>query len=369
MEQVELGARIRQLRTSARMSASELAHKAQLEMTVLSKIEHGRRAIKSSELGRLAEGLGISVLGILEPESVLGRLVEQAGGRGEGGRFLTWLIEIDEVLRDAGIFSKKGTLLADVEAAKKGKTAGELGRWCRERVTMGLVGPTSRLEGLCELAEAGLGIDVVVSQRVNESAAVVSPEFSAVVIGASNAGESSLFELGCFTGAIILGERDTHWVSRRDLSNPEVLEFARELLMSEEDLAGCYRVGESALKAMGRMIVGCEVDLKSLVERVEGAGIFTTEELAEIVIGGLTGVLGAADEDQMVGAILTICATRVARVPLRYLARAVRGYELGAISARALAGLLETDSERLLEKLSPQRRTGVKHSEAHSLAQ
>ncbi len=56
-----LGDRVRQIRTTRKLSQEELAHKAGLHRTVVGFIEQGRREIGVLTLWPLAEALDVSV--------------------------------------------------------------------------------------------------------------------------------------------------------------------------------------------------------------------------------------------------------------------------------------------------------------------
>lgn len=69
--EAEVGARIRRLRESAGLQGQELAERVGLDPTVLSKIENGRRPLKTTELARVAGALRVSPLALLEDNSLL----------------------------------------------------------------------------------------------------------------------------------------------------------------------------------------------------------------------------------------------------------------------------------------------------------
>lgn len=61
-----VASRIRTLRLAQQMSQAELAEKASLERTAISKIEGGIRNVSSGELIRLAAGLGVGMISLLQ---------------------------------------------------------------------------------------------------------------------------------------------------------------------------------------------------------------------------------------------------------------------------------------------------------------
>lgn len=70
----QFGHRIRELRQSAGLTAGRLGEATDLTPTAVSRIENGKRSIKSTELAGIASALGVSPLAILDPSSPSGQL-------------------------------------------------------------------------------------------------------------------------------------------------------------------------------------------------------------------------------------------------------------------------------------------------------
>src|SRR4051812_49267732 len=108
MDAVELGERIKKLRESRRMLASELASRLDIDPTAMSKIENGRSAVKSHEVTGIARALGVSPMALLEPDSLVGRLAasthppERSGTVSTAYDELIGLIELHELLKRRG---------------------------------------------------------------------------------------------------------------------------------------------------------------------------------------------------------------------------------------------------------------------------
>ena len=109
MMEAEVGARIRRLREAAGLRGQDLADRVDLDPTVLSKIENGRRSLKSTELARIASALKVSPLALLEDNRLLSEMpvaARKAGssiGRGKAYERLVSLTELHVLLSDAGI--------------------------------------------------------------------------------------------------------------------------------------------------------------------------------------------------------------------------------------------------------------------------
>jgi transcriptional regulator with XRE-family HTH domain len=62
----QLGANLRRRRRAARLSQEELAHRAELDRTLISSIERGKKLIRIDTVVKLAYALGLSPSELLE---------------------------------------------------------------------------------------------------------------------------------------------------------------------------------------------------------------------------------------------------------------------------------------------------------------
>src|ERR1700687_39784 len=105
----EVGARIRDLRERAEMQSQQLAAKVGIDPSAMSNIERGKRSVKTDELARIADALGVSPLAILSPDSLLARMPVAARVQvaqlsdGSAVKRLTALAELNEVLSEGGM--------------------------------------------------------------------------------------------------------------------------------------------------------------------------------------------------------------------------------------------------------------------------
>lgn len=61
----QLGANLRRLREAAGLTQMELANRAHMDMSEISKLEHGKRDPQLSTVVRLAEALGLTAVDLI----------------------------------------------------------------------------------------------------------------------------------------------------------------------------------------------------------------------------------------------------------------------------------------------------------------
>ena len=125
------------------MQAQELAAAIGLDPTVVSNIERGLRAVKTSELSRIAKALSVSPLAILDEDSLLTRMRVAARSQGlsviesDVYQRLTALAELHEVLTRGGIPSNpKLDDLPRVDAKRWKRAVDDLTSWVFERIQL-----------------------------------------------------------------------------------------------------------------------------------------------------------------------------------------------------------------------------------------
>jgi transcriptional regulator with XRE-family HTH domain len=92
-EAVQIGARIRAIRKQRRLTIRTLAERCQISPNTLSLIENDRTSPNIRTLGQLAEGLGVSLSTLVEPESPGQGVVYQQQGQRNVTRFANGMIE------------------------------------------------------------------------------------------------------------------------------------------------------------------------------------------------------------------------------------------------------------------------------------
>ena len=151
------------------MLATELAEHAGLDATAISKIENGRRAVKSAELARIAKALRVSALALLEPDSLAGRMpiAARAAGStvtmGDAYDRLVGLAELHNVLTEHHIHSSpKLHGVPSVVGLDWLEAAESLAEWALAELPLGRITGDERFAALADHIESKLGVDVLV---------------------------------------------------------------------------------------------------------------------------------------------------------------------------------------------------------------
>ena len=181
---LQIGARIREIRELVGMQAQELGAEVDLDPSAISNIERGKRSVKSSELSAIARALGVSALAILDRESLLGRLPvapRTSSGtvlRGEVLERLTGLSELHQILVEwEPPLSRHDFPRVDTNDWLQAAPA--LASWAHAELGEVSYGP-GRFSGFIERIEEKLRVDVIVEDREDDNvtgASVTDPEF------------------------------------------------------------------------------------------------------------------------------------------------------------------------------------------------
>ena len=88
-EEKNLGSKIKQIRTSRQVSLEELAERANLEVSLIKKIEDEKVVPSLAPLIKIARSLGVRLGTFLDDADHFGPAVVRAGGQEQGIRFTT----------------------------------------------------------------------------------------------------------------------------------------------------------------------------------------------------------------------------------------------------------------------------------------
>lgn len=363
MDAVSLGSRIKELREAAGISGEQLATELDLDATAISKIEHGKRSVKTNELASIALALGVSPLAILEPDSLLGRLPVAARSESEVldeavHRRLRALAELHTVLADAGIQNPQiNREWPSVDLGRWLASAQALAEWSAGHLQ--LTETTDRFEALAEAMESQLGIDVLVESADSKSAmgaAITDPEFSIVFINSKQPRARAMFTLAHELGHVLSRDGVALRIDRDLAGNNErerfANAFASELLMPRN-------VIESVLSEKGRnaegfaaIMVRLQVSFETLVYRLHNLRYIDARGRDGFKSLGFGSLLSDLSDDALRGELLRLRTEMdVNRPPQLLLNRLLRGYFEGVVSARPIAGLLNVSPEHVIDTL------------------
>jgi len=370
----EVGARIRRIREAAGLRAQDLAARVELDPTAISKIENGKRAIKTVELSRIAGALKVSPLALLEDDPLLSNLpvaARQAGTSiATGGAYqrLVNLAELHTVLADAGIpTSPNLASVPPVANVSWFDGAKRLAEWARDELSL-TAEADQRLGALADLIEYRLKIDVVIERYEGDplsGAAITDPSFPLIFVNSDFWYSRSLFTLAHELGHVLARHSGSPITLDRELSGSNESErmanaFAANYLMPEPTLRDEIARHGRNVSTLIKLTYDLGVSFESLVYQLHNIGVVNAEGrdfLRSLNWPQLTSRLGRPDlggrltKDQ-VGRLQYRGSLRPAsRPPSLLLRRAYEAYQKGIISIRPLAGLKGVDPENLLEQL------------------
>jgi transcriptional regulator with XRE-family HTH domain len=364
----DVGARIRALREASGLQAQEFAAAIDLDPTVVSNIERGVRAVKTSELTRIASALRVSPLAILDENSLLARMPMAARAQGvsvaESDVYnkLTVLAELHEVLSRGGISNHPK--LDDLPAVRTEywkRAADRLAAWVFEHIELRSDG-IDRFAQLNDAIERDLGIDVVVAPSREEDffgAAITDREFPVIFVESSQLRARALFTLAHELGHVLVQD-GIHYSVDTDLAGKDDRErlanaFAASVLMPEAEVRGMLDSGGRTAQTVARMLIKFGVSFESLVYRLYNLRLIdevSRRRLHEAGWGGLMGQMSQADQ-ALAAQLISARNTPVEPQPPKLLcARLWAGFRQGVVSIRPLAGLLGEDPDDLLASLA-----------------
>jgi len=373
----DVGSRIRAFREVAGLRAQELAARIDMDPTALSKIENGRRAVKSAELARIADGLKVSALALLEDAPLLSKLPLAARRAGQsitsGGAYdrLLSLSELHVVLADAGLpTSPSLAARPDVSGREWLDAATEMAAFARDQLSVAsTTSGDQRFGALAEAIEDRFRVDVLVQQFDGDplsGAAVTDLAFPLLFVNSAFARPRSLFTLAHELGHVLLGHVDDGIALDRELASSTVIErmanaFAAIFLMDEtvilETLDHYGRRTPTIVNLAHRFGVSFETIIYRLhnLHLIDAAGRDTLmtfnwqQQLARLASDPTSSGL----TKPQVGQLQTRSTRKPgSRLPGLLVGRAHEGFLKGILSVRPLAGLLGEDPQELLIRLS-----------------
>ena len=361
----EVGARIRDLRERAEMQSQQLAAKVGIDPSAMSNIERGKRSVKTDELARIADALGVSPLAILSPDSLLARMPVAARVQvaqlsdGSAVKRLTALAELNEVLSEGGMPpTHKLTHVPPADTVRWLETAIELADWARQQLEVDA--PSSdRFSNLAEAIENRLGIDVMVESYSREDfagASITDWTFPFILVNQDQPTTRALFTLAHELGHVLSkgGAILTLDANLTALTNWERFAnaFAANFLMPEAHVNAIVKQQGREVGSLATMLVEFGVSFESLVYRLHNLALINASGRDQLKARGWTGVLNELDDTSRRKALLdSMGSLPEHRAPGLLSDRVFHGYQQGVVSVRPLAGLLHLDADGLLDRL------------------
>jgi Zn-dependent peptidase ImmA (M78 family) len=337
----------------------------------MSNIESGKRAVKTDELARIAEVLGVSPLALLDEESLVARLPVSArmdaGGGGADSVIerLRGLAELHDVLAHDGLPGRPDVQGAPPVDVRRWKASAEtLASWAIDRLGA-TAGTEDRFAALADAIEQKLRVDVVISDVAGlalAGAAITDPSFPVIFVRANQPRPRALFTLAHELAHVLALDGETFTIDE-DLTARSDKErfanaFAATYLMPEREVRQYIDAAKGITpRALARMLVAFGVSFESLVYRLHNLGAINYRGRNELQATGIRGVLTKVDDPDLARILLARLGERggVETRPPTWLAlRALMGYQQGIVSARPLASLLDEDADELLTELELQ---------------
>ena len=359
---VSTDSRIRQLRKAAGLQTSELAAASGLDTAIVAALECDCRDITAAELSAIANGLNVSQLAILEPDSLLGRLSFAHRIEGdeesslEAARRLTALAELHQVLSEGG-----HPAVADIGEPPHGQSstwlehANELADWARERLNT-----SSRADdpftNLAEAIETHLSADVMVESlggQASEGASITDAEFPFILVNADRPRPRALFTLAHELGHLLHRDGPTLNVDvdLRARTDGERLAnaFAAAFLMPEPEIEQVLEDHGRTARSLAQMLTQFGVSYEPLIYRLHNLQIINALGRDRLRSAGWAGLLNQLDDEESSRALLAARGSRPERRPPVLLAtRCLSGVLDGTISAAPLAGLLDVSVDEMI---------------------
>ncbi|PXX09234.1 Zn-dependent peptidase ImmA (M78 family) [Mycolicibacterium moriokaense] len=354
------------------MLASELAESVGIDATALSKIENGRRAVKSVELGRIAKALRVSPLALLEPESLPGKMplaARMSGATvamGSAYERLVSFTELHEVLAEHGIHSSsKLASVPSVVGAGWFEAAEALATWARGKLPLDGVDGDDRFAVLADHIQDELGIDVLVEPFPGDpltGAAITDPAFPLLFVNAEHPLPRSLFTLAHELGHVLAGHDGTSVTLDRELSGSTNEErtanaFAANFLMPEETVRAAVKGHGRTETALIDLAYHLGVSFETLIFRLHNLGLIDATGRDSLRSVNWRQLVLHMPDPAVRGDLGPIAAARfVSRSvtppptirPAILVARATTGFRKGIVGAHALAKLVGRDSGDLV---------------------
>lgn len=342
-----------------------------LDATALSKIENGRRSVKSVELAKIAQALHVSPLAILEPDSLVGRLpiaARRAGSTVEVGAAydrLVALTELHVVLAENGIHnSPRLSAIPSVVGLSWLEAADVLAEWAIRELPV-----TEEAEGrfaaLVNQIEDKLAIDVVVEPFADDplsGAAITDLNFPVLFVNSIHPLPRSLFTLAHELGHVLARHNCGTITLDRELSGSTDEErtanaFAANFLMPKEFVLSAIEEHGRRHQTLVLLASKLGVSFESLIYRLHNLREIDARGRDQLMkVNWRQFVIGLSDPNLAGGLTSTEVATFQARYvtpppttrPAMLIRRATAGLRKGVIGAQALGKLVGTEAEQVL---------------------
>lgn len=351
------------------MLAQDLAAAIGLDPSAMSNIENDKRSVKAHELTAMADALGVSVLALLDENSLLGRLPTAArqddGERVQGSLLdrLRVFAELHELLAKGGIgsFARIPEDAPRVDRTQWRTSANQLACWAT--LHLGAVEGPDHFNNLAERIETTFYVDVVVedhSDGTTAGAAITDWTFPLLLVRADQRRPRGLFTLAHELGHLLARDHDTFTVDD-DLAAHDDRErfanaFAAAYLMPADKVQAeveVHGIGPVAIRNLTRTL---GVSYQSLIYRLHNLGLIDFARRNELEQLGPRGLLAEfSDPEHARAALSSVADERTSlehRRPLWLAYRAMQGFKRGVISVAPVAELLGADADHLLDQLT-----------------
>jgi Zn-dependent peptidase ImmA (M78 family)/DNA-binding Xre family transcriptional regulator len=360
---------------AAGLRAQDLASEVGMDPTALSKIENGRRAVKSTELARLANALKISPMALLEDDPLLAKLPIAARAAGpsikDGGAYdrLVSLTELHVILADAGIRTSPNLAsIPNVRGFEWMDAANALSDWAIVKLPLDANGD-QRLASLADQIEAELKVDVFVDAFPADAlsgAAITDTGFPLLFVNSAFTRPRSLFTLAHELGHLLAGHSDDGVSLDRELTGSTDAErtanaFAARFLLPESEIVSTLEQDGRRMSTLVDLTDQYGVSYETLVYRLHNLRLIDADGRDRLMALSWQSLLNAAGNtlresgfsQARIGKLRARSQVRPSgRPPAMLLRRAFDGFQKGIISVRPLAGLLKEDATVLLNELT-----------------
>ncbi len=366
-EAAEVGRRVQRLRLGAGAALGDVAGALGVSAGELSAVERGDRDLADTELTTFAEFVGVSELAILEPDSLLGRLAvapragDETVSTREAHRRLVALAEIHHVLREGGHEAQPGVASVPQDSSERWLSrANRLAEWAGQRLGDLTRDPpeTDRFAALAAAIECHFGVDVMVESLGADGPlglSMTDPEFPFILINADVIRPRAMFTLAHELGHVLAGDGSEIKIDEdlRGNNDEERLAnaFAAALLMPAQRVNSLIEEHGRDAKCLAMMILYFGVSFESLIYRLHNLQVINATGRDALKNAGLHGLLRALEDTEESTMLLSARERPPRKPPRHFTTRCISGVWDGTISAAPLAGLLDVETDELVEKL------------------
>lgn len=362
-EAAVVGGRLRALRDAVGAARSDLADALGISDDELRSIESGQTQAGLSTLADAADYLEVSLLSILEPDSLPGRLpiAPRVGdgnpSMGPARALLAGLAELHEALQEEGHEARP---LLDEVPDDPYLPARDLAKWAASRLGENLeTSPTDdRILTLAALIESRLGIDVMI-EPLGESdvlgVSITDSEFPFILVNSDVRRQRALFTLAHELGHVLVGDGSGMQIDfDKDRSTGEeryANAFAAALLMPQDEIEPFESEHQEASTRIARMLIRFGVSYETLIFRLNNLELMDDEEKKSLLEMGRHGFVGGLEDSEYKSKLRAIPPQLGQRPPMLLAARCLKAIRDGVASPAPLADLLGIERSILVERL------------------